>query len=63
VNTVVKAVEYKGYQIKECMGTIGQTKKAKKYWTVNLDGIEFVFSARFFATAVIDQSLSKKLSA
>ena len=63
MNTVINTVEYKGYEIRECLGTIGMTQKAKKYWTVDLDGIEFVFSAKFFATAVIDQAAIKKVSA
>jgi hypothetical protein len=56
---VIASTEYKGFLIKETLGTIGATKKAKKVFTVEISGKKEIFSAKFFAIAAIDANAEK----
>jgi hypothetical protein len=59
---VIEITEHKGFLIKEVLGTIGGTKKAKKAWTVEIAGEKEIFSAKFFAIAAID-AIAEKVDA
>jgi hypothetical protein len=56
---VIASTEYKGFLIKEVLGTIGGTRKAKKAWSVEINGVKEIFSAEFFAIAAIDAIVEK----